>query len=466
MSQLPKSASNVTAAKAEYLRRKAIDRAFAGVLVRWQRRALFSKKRRKALCAGRGSGKSVADAAALLRGMVKWKNTRSLCLSITRAHAFDTIISPLEDLADRLEIKIDVKRHEGRVYVPATGSHVEVAGMNDWKSIRIQRGKPNAVAVVDEAGEHNSVMLDYVLRSVIEPRMGDPRYRNFAEMWLSGTPGLVCAGTWYKISGDFTSPGWEYHHATAHDNPHQDAAAFFAKILAENGWQRDNPAFKREYLAKWVTDNTVSIVRVPEDCFDNIPEDGPMWHRIQGSDYGVSPDPSAFVQTRWCATSPIVAVEKVHEQLEMTDHDVAALFKAWNRPDLQLRVADTGGGGKVYTNNLQKLHELECRPAKKEHKTQQLINMANWVASGRVKFLRAAEPLADELRALAWNDQRTDVHRTCSDHMSDAFRYQIPFMSPKEPEAPPPPKDPNDTSDWRYTDEWTEEDDEVVEWIS
>ena len=463
---MPKPPNSFPAAKEEWLRRKAIDKAFAGVLSRWQRRALFSKARRKSLCAGRGAGKSVVDAAALLRAMVKWRDTRSLCLSITRAHAFDTIISPLEDLADKLEIKLDVKRHDGRVYVPATGSYVEVAGMNDWRAIRIQRGKPNAVAVVDEAGEHNTTMLDYVLRSVIEPRMGDPRYRNFSELWLSGTPGLVCAGTWYQISGDFTSPGWEQHRATARDNPHQNAEEFFAKVLRENGWKPDHPTFKREYLAIWVTDDTISIIRIPEDCYDNLPEDGPMWHRIQGSDYGVSPDPSAFVQSRWCPTSPIVVVERLHEQLEMTDHDVAALFNDWKRPDLQVRVADTGGGGKVYTNNLQKLHELECVPAKKEHKQQQLINLANWVAGGRVKFEREAEPLVEELRALAWNDQRTDVHPTCSDHMSDAFRYTIPFMSPMEPEPEPPPKDPNDTSDWRYTDEWTDEDDEVIKWIS
>ena len=468
------------ALKAEYLRRQQADEEIGSHLAPWQREVLFSRGRRKSILAGRGSGKSVLAGAALLHAAKRWRNTRSLYLSITKTHAFETAIDGpgcLEELADKTKTRIHIQRHEGRITLledgrggRKTGSTIEVAGMDDWESVRKQRGKPNARAIIDEAGEHRSDLLRYTLKSVLEPRLGDPRYVDFSEMWCMGTPGLICAGTWFTISGNCTMPGWWHSRATARQNPWQDAERYFAEVLKDNQWTPQTPDFRREYLAEWVLDEGVSIMRVPEDIFGDIPPADSNWRRVIGGDYGVSPDPSALVKMRWSPTHSVIVVERVMERHELTTNEMADIYRAWDDPTVQVRVGDTGGGGKVFTHTLAKDHEIAIAPAQKTSKTQQLISMASRVSGGQIKVdpeAEGCEEFVEELRALSWNDQRTDVHPTCSDHRSDACRYALPHCSPAPPGyREPDPEDPEDPDNWDWGDAPRDDLDEITEWIT
>lgn len=188
-------------------------------------------------------------------------------------------------------VQVDVRDAESTL-VFSNGSRIELFGANHVRAFSKKRGGAKHVVWVDEAQDF--VELETFFNSVVLPALGDFD----GEVWLTGTPGVDCAGMFYEITreledGDEPISGWQVHELAQVNNPFfghvvvefdDDGATEFyvednlgartgpydteeeaervavdtrwdrtaGKAMRDKGWKGDEPDFLREYLGKWV----------------------------------------------------------------------------------------------------------------------------------------------------------------------------------------------------------------------
>jgi hypothetical protein len=184
----------------------------------------------------------------------------------------------------------------------SNGSEIELFGVDNMRAHRKKRGGAKHLIWIDEAQDF--AHLEEFFDAVIVP-MSDFGI----EVWMTGTPGVDCAGMFYEITkepedGDKPMEGWEVHELAQIDNPFfghvvtdttagvpvyyvednlftdqrltveersehrygpfdttQEAEAEAVRIrweqtageaMRSKGWKGDEPQFVREFLGKWV----------------------------------------------------------------------------------------------------------------------------------------------------------------------------------------------------------------------
>lgn len=109
----------------------------------------------------------------------------------------------------------------------SNGSEIELFGVADLRSQRKKRGGAKHLIWIDEAQDF--AHLEEFFDAVIVP-MSDFGI----EVWMTGTPGVDCAGMFYEITkepedGDEPMPAWEVHELAQVENP------FFGRVVWEGG---------------------------------------------------------------------------------------------------------------------------------------------------------------------------------------------------------------------------------------
>lgn len=121
------------------------------------------------------------------------------------------------------------------------GSEIELFGVDNLRSQRKKRGGAKHLIWIDEAQDF--AHLEEFFDAVIVP-MSDFGI----EVWMTGTPGVDCAGMFYEITkepedGDAPMPGWEVHELAQVDNP------FFGHVVWEDGrWFVEDNLFTAPHL--------------------------------------------------------------------------------------------------------------------------------------------------------------------------------------------------------------------------
>lgn len=171
------------------------------------------------------------------------------------------------------------------------GSEIELAGMDNQRSLRKLRGTAKHVIWIDEA-------QDFTWLETFFDRVVLAQQDFKVECWISGTPGVDCAGMFYEITKqpDLNDgpplAGWEVHEFAQVDNPFfgsvaknddgtfgvvdnhgaregacetiEVAEALAAKVrwrntgedaLKTRGWKGDEPDFIREFFGRWVRED-------------------------------------------------------------------------------------------------------------------------------------------------------------------------------------------------------------------
>lgn len=230
-----------------------------------------------------------------------WKSdTKSGLLDVLRKYA-DPIDHPSLTAYRFGGVTIEVRQAD-LVLTFGNGSEIELFGVADLRSQRKKRGGAKHLIWIDEAQDF--AHLEEFFDAVIVP-MSDFGI----EVWMTGTPGVDCAGMFYDVTkepeeGEDPLPGWEVHELAQVDNPffghvvtdttagvpvyyvednlfedrrltaeeraaHRygpfdttDAAEREAvrvrweqtagDAMRKKGWKGDEPQFQREFLGKWV----------------------------------------------------------------------------------------------------------------------------------------------------------------------------------------------------------------------
>jgi hypothetical protein len=202
-------------------------------------------------------------------------------------------------------VTIEVREGDLKL-VFSNGSEIELFGVDNQRSHRKKRGGAKHLIWIDEAQDF--ALLEEFFDAVIVP-MSDFGI----EVWMTGTPGVDCAGMFYEITkepeeGEEPLSGWDVHTLAQVDNPffghvvdstdpegrtvyyvednlyadsrlsaekraaHRygpfdttaDAEAEAVRVRWEQtageamrakGWKGDEPQFVREFLGKWVKED-------------------------------------------------------------------------------------------------------------------------------------------------------------------------------------------------------------------
>jgi hypothetical protein len=346
---------------------------------------------------------------------------------MSRQDARDIVWPALDALNETFQLGLEFNRSTGDVTMP-NGSRIMLRGAGTMREINKLRGKKYPCAIVDEAQAFGSD-LDYLLDQVIEPAVAD--YHGW--IGVSGTPAVAPAGPFYEIDQGESAEAWSHHYWTFLDNPHMpNPEEFIAKVMKRRGWDEDHPGYLREYMGLWVHDKDARAFKI-EPHRDIVPSFDAAnawdWDYVMGIDVGYN-DPFAFVVLAQSQVLGQAFVIDSYEESGITTMEALVVAERFSNEYPITRIAlDTGGAGKLVSEDWKKMSTLPIEPAKKTHKASQVSVINGDFRAGKLKVCRDNNiKLISDLMVLEWDKDQTErdrwvYRRGFADHLADALQY-------------------------------------------
>lgn len=412
----------------EYVRRKhrksRID--FRSLLFGPQLAFVTDPSKFKAAVCSRRAGKTFGTVIYMLDEGHKNNYCQVPYITITRQQGKRNIWLDLQKLDSDLEIGGKFNNNE-LTYTLPNGSVLFIIGVDDEAEIHKLRGQKFPLAVVDEA-QNFRPLIRPLMRDVLEPAVAD--YDGTIAM--TGTPGVACAGFYYDITNGKISEAqkWSVHHWTVVDNPHHPYdAERVERLRIENGWLPDNPSFLREWKGQWVQDDSKLVFKLSERnyCYE-LPDR--KLEYVLGIDLGYE-DSTAFVVLGYDqGVGQTWVCESWREEHLIPSAVAARVDRLRERYDFTHIVADSGGLGKGYVEEMRQRYGIPIEAAEKSRKLAFIELLNGDLQAGAIHIYKGRnQELIDELGTLPWKEDeegrpdRTKIDDRFSDHLCDALLY-------------------------------------------
>lgn len=405
-------------------KRNALDPA--KLLFGPQRDFVLDKSRNKAAVCSRRAGKSYSIAFMLLEHALKHERSINPYITLTRDSGKDILWPALYDLDTKLGLNLRFRENTGDIILP-NKSKIIIRGADDKRQIEKLRGPKYPIAVVDEAQGFPHFLHD-LIEDVLEPATLDYD----GQIVVTGTPNSACAGAFYNLTNK--EAGWAIHSWTLRDNPHiPDVESWLDRKRKQKAWDDNHPTYLREYCGVWIRDASALVFEydegrnvIKEFDFDN---DGD-WEYVLGIDLGFN-DPTAFVVLAYSDKMRQVRVIESYKESGLIPSAVAAHVERLNEEYMFSRiVADTGGFGKGYAEEMKKRFNLPILAAQKSKKASFIAHMNGDLRTASIQICRRGnEALLEEMSLLQWNIDAMDRgkmiidDRRFHDHLCDALLY-------------------------------------------
>lgn len=352
---------------------------------------------------------SVIEALTHARVLIRlWANSR--------LRAKELLLTEIMYLCKRHGIQNEQNDTE-LTFTFANGSIIRLVGGNQDKDIQKKRGDKTRLEVVLES-QNMGPLLKPLVEDVIGPSLMDVN----GTVALEGTPGPVTAGYWFEASGGSNgrsrwvsdskiAHGWSCHYWTLLNNPWlPHARAYLNKLKDERRWTDDSPTYLREWCGKWCTDTNALFYSFDTllNTYDagEVKPYGPGWCHSLGWDLGFRDD-MAITIVGWHPQSDSVYEVFSWKKPGVTDAgeimDVIADVETRLGLNLIAQVADTGGGGRMYVEQVQQRYGRFFKPAQKTQKYEHVRLINEMLTSGRLKLIPNSN-WATEMAALLKDD--------------------------------------------------------------
>lgn len=380
--------------------------------------------------------------------------------AIARLRAKHLVWDHLKAVSSRLNIGARFNESELEARLPG-GGIVRLHGADKEKEAQKKRGDKVALDVVDECQLFGSY-LKTLREDVIEPGLMDLQGTNL----LEGTPGVVCAGDWFDVSGGEPQatrweskkvPGFVLYRWMPWDNPHLPhvRAEMFA-LKARRKWGDDHPTWLREYRGIWVNDTGALFYKwdSARNGYENGPilPHGPGWQHVLGWDLG-KVDAMALVYWAFHPKHKDLFEAYSWKKSETTSDLVVAHAEATEARlglNVVARVADTGGLGALVVMEVGKRTGMHFEAAKKTDKAAHVELFNGELLAGRVRTL-IGSPYSEEISVLPkladWVPEEHDNAPPPEDprfpnHCCDAglYGWRKAYHWLWEPDKAPPPR--------------------------
>lgn len=345
--------------------------------------------------------------------------------------------------------RIQIKTNEMELSIKfENGSEIRLLGADKDREVQKKRGDKTWAEIVLETQQFGK-LLKKMVDDVIDPCLIDERQRGGGVMYMEGSPGPVCAGFWYDVTGredratqwdsigdeEGDGGGWRCFRWMMTDNPHMPHAnEELRKLKEQRRWTDLTPTFRREHKGLWVNDFESLFYHYDEHrngfTLADVKPWGAGWHHVLGWDLGSRDDmalvvwgyhdnlPDLYEAYSWKKPGALSqeVIDKIRE-LESRGFDFIA------------KVADTQGGGKMYVEDVMARYSQIFEPAKKSEKLQHVRLMNDDFKSGHIKVQRGGE-LETELKELPidpdWNPKSGEPPKEAknfANHLCDAGLY-------------------------------------------
>lgn len=405
------------AALEELARRKLVEQQAEGVIA-GIRTELFDKQlallddpsRNKAALCTRRAGKTSTWSRYAVITCIRKPNSIVRIWAQSRLRAKELMWNECKDVCSRH--RISVKTHDTELRITFENrSEIRLVGADHDHSAQKKRGDKTTLEVVLEAQSFGP-FLETLVEDVVEPSTFD----TLGTVCLEGTPGPVPTGYFFWVTGGndvesrWVSPGvamksnedsdvqvlkgknWSCHRWSVLDNPHlPHAAKEIAAVKKRKGWTDAHPRYLREYKGRWVIDLGSLFYKYDAKRNSYNIEDvkpwGPGWTHVLGWDIGFN-DAMALVVWGWHENSPTLYECASWSESRVTSESVVAKINEYQgRFNVIKMVADTGGGGRLFVEEVQKRYGLSFEAAKKTEKFEHATLMNDDFIAGRIKTL-------------------------------------------------------------------------------
>ncbi|MGH2619151.1 MAG: terminase large subunit domain-containing protein, partial [Anaerolineales bacterium] len=371
------------------------------------------------------------------------------------------------------------------------GSYLFLSGAETLTEVEKFRGDQYDLAIIDECKSFSDRILLELLDDALAPALSD----RLGSAILIGTPGTVCAGTFFLATSpgsrseggilitrmyDGTPPGelyeWSAHSWTQKDNTAVPAIWEEAlRIKAVKGWSDDNPTWRREFLGQWVSGEaaqvfvyasrlvTGSVTWTPALSNTDNPfglPAGHTWEYVLGLDLGFEDD-TALVVLAYALDLRYAFAVWDYRSKHLTATPLAAIINQIQRRVGRFAgmVADTGGGAsRMLVETLNAEHGFAFDAASKTEKYDHIELLNSDLYDGLVK-LNPDSDLAREVEVLQWDLSDGNKHElarkgklryslACQDHLSDAFLYAWRFLQHRHAALKAPPGPVVGSAEW------------------
>jgi hypothetical protein len=427
-----------------------------------QRDVILDPAKRKAvLCAAR-AGKSYTLALYILHTLLVEPRADVLYIAFIRSEAKEIMWMLLKGLDE--EFQLGFKFGEAELVITnGRGGRARLAGCESWGDVDKFRGVPRHLVVLDEAATWHAQLLDDLIHKVIEPRLGDYK----GTLVLAGTPGEILAGPFHDATGPEATAiveddgarravsrpfaaradaswadvawKWSLHGWALADNQSERGQNAYAEALAlkaRNKWSDDNPIWVREYLGRWMADDSKLVFRFEPGKNTWAPREddrsaanpfglpaGHYWRFVVACDMGFH-DPFALQVGAFSDTHPDLFQVYEYEATRLTVAGVAQAVKRVleliDAEDVEAMVADLQGLGGMVVESLGQEHGLWFEKLEQRDKRDH-VELANSGLVDRRIWIMGGSRLSEEMLYLAWDATGLKTRPNQPNHNCDAF---------------------------------------------
>lgn len=390
-----------------------------------QRQFIEDPSRFKIARCGRRSGKTIADAAYLIKTCIESPKSPTLYLGLTRESAKEAIWNTLTEMLMTLEIEHEARPSSLRISFP-NGSFIQLFGADVNQAAARLRGRKFRIVVIDETGFFGAVDD---LMPVILPTLSDYS----GTLVMTSSPGVLLSGFFYSADQGSMADQWSHYHWTLRDNPLFMGPATDPKFATRGeeeldtvcrllyGGNREHPAFRREYLGQWVRDSSSLVYPFTDRNLVEANYIIPHSEYGIGLDLGTSSD-NAIVVMKYSQYSRDVQIVDEWSQSGVMVDDLGDKLKEYMKfYNTQLIIADTGGLGAAVVLELRKRFNLPIKAATKVDKAFFQRIFANDLISGFIKVTKGLKILQEW--CIITRDENGQEMRGPANHKSDAALY-------------------------------------------
>jgi len=304
------------------------------------------------------------------------------------------------------------------------GGRVQCRGLASNPDVELLRGDRPPFAIIDESGHVHEERLKYVIEEVLQPSLAD--------FWGRGGRGLILAGTptqdersyWANLCIRKLMPEASVHKLTIGMNPRfaeGRAERYLASVLKNNGWTRETPKFRREYLGEFCPElSSLCVSGWKGELLQQhlAPTDGRV---ILALDFGRR-DKTAYVilvtiRNHLHAIYSRSHGEQTIPQIVQVINELRAKFNP------STIVGDSYGIGSGYILTLRQSHGIPILEAKypDRFKAARIDALNGAACSSNLHVYEEAVTLGQQLRTVLWNKERTKQRDGSVDHEFDAL---------------------------------------------
>jgi PBSX family phage terminase large subunit len=378
-----------------------------------------------------GGGKSYA---LLLAALQHVQNPFYSCLILRRTLQDLRLAGALIDMAHRWLDSTDAK-WDGQTYTWRfpRGAIIQFGYLETPQDkYRYQSAQYHTICI-DEASQidpQDIVYLTSRLRTNINSKLPPER------LLLASNPGGKSHSWLYEkfVNPTTRAKGYEFVSASYTDNPHIDHESYGETLDALPDIYR-----RQLKLGEWVEDGESTVYRITADnIIKELPKSGRV---IIGLDLGWHDDTAIVILRQ---SEEKVYVEYVdtynHQTISETADKLKLLIDKYQPERI---VVDTGGGGKLISEELRARHRIPCSAAIKTNKVDNIALLNDDLAKEKLLIHVSCKPLIKQLQALQWkNSKHREEHPNQENHLCDALLYA--WRESTHWITDPNPKNPNE----------------------